>query len=104
MACSRLIVFDCAGERNGSNINKGNTTNNLLPKDFFFLSSSKTAYKTGSTIKVSIVAVIKPPTTTVARGLWTSAPAEVERAIGRNPNAAADAVNKTGLKIGRAHV
>ena len=36
--------------------------------------------------------------TTVARGRCTSAPAFVETAMGRNPKAAAKAVNKTGRK------
>ena len=54
-------------------------------------------YKTGSTTSVSKVAEINPPTTTVASGFCTSAPAEPETAIGKNPKAAADAVSKTGL-------
>jgi len=40
----------------------------------------------------------RPPITTVAKGLCTSAPAEVEMAIGKKPSAAAEAVNNTGRK------
>ena len=42
------------------------------------------------------MAVINPPMTTVARGLCTSAPREVETAMGMNPKLATDAVIKTG--------
>ena len=55
-------------------------------------------YSTGSTTKVSRVAEISPPTTTVAKGRWTSAPAEPESAIGKKPKAAAEAVRSTGRK------
>ncbi|MNR46200.1 hypothetical protein D3C85_1651370 [compost metagenome] len=48
---------------------------------------------------VNIVAVNNPPMTTVASGLCTSAPAEEEIAIGKNPKAAAAAVNKTGRNL-----
>ena len=47
---------------------------------------------------VNTVAVNNPPITTVANGRCTSAPAEEEIAMGKNPNAAAAAVNKTGRK------
>jgi hypothetical protein len=40
-----------------------------------------------ATEKRSIVELAKPPITTLARGLWTSASADVARAIGMNPNA-----------------
>ncbi len=43
-----------------------------------------------------MVAVTKPPITTVANGRCTSAPAFVDIAIGKNPNAAAEAVSSTG--------
>ena len=56
-------------------------------------------YKIGRTIIVKIVAVNSPPITTVANGRCTSAPAEDEIAIGKNPNAAAKAVNKTGRNL-----
>ncbi|MPN17574.1 hypothetical protein SDC9_164929 [bioreactor metagenome] len=48
---------------------------------------------------VSIVEVNNPPITTVANGRCTSAPAPVERAIGRNPIAAAPAVSITGRNL-----
>ena len=53
----------------------------------------------GSTTKVSRVEEINPPMTTVASGFWTSAPALVEMAIGRNPNEATNAVITTGLSL-----
>ena len=58
---------------------------------------SKIAYKTGKTTIVKTVADTKPPITTVAKGLCTSAPALVDTAIGKNPKAAAAAVKTTGL-------
>ena len=66
--------------------------------NFGFLNAfvSKTLYKIGKTIIVKIVAVNKPPITTVANGRCTSAPADPEIAIGKKPKAAAAAVNKTG--------
>ena len=48
---------------------------------------------------VKIVAVNKPPITTVANGRCTSAPADEEIAIGKKPNAAAEAVNNTGRNL-----
>ena len=75
---------------------------------FFFLNlnsfSSKIEYKTGKTINVNTVEVTKPPITTVANGFCTSAPAEVEIAIGKNPNAAAEAVSNTGRKRSRVPI
>ena len=47
---------------------------------------------------VSNVAVIRPPITTVAKGFCTSAPADVEIAIGRNPSEATAAVMMTGRR------
>ncbi len=47
---------------------------------------------------VSIVEVISPPITTVANGFCTSAPAEVESAIGKKPIMVDEAVNNTGRK------
>ena len=70
----------------------------ILKWGFLNSSSSKTLNKIGNTIIVKIVAVNKPPITTVANGRWTSAPADEEIAIGKNPKAAAAAVNKTGRK------
>ncbi len=69
--------------------------------NFGFLNSlpSKILNKTGKTIIVKIVAVNKPPITTVANGLCTSAPADEEIAIGKNPKAAAAAVNNTGRSL-----
>ena len=55
--------------------------------------------KTGKTINVKSVAVINPPITTVANGRCTSAPAPDEMAIGKNPKAAAAAVNNTGRSL-----
>ena len=48
---------------------------------------------------VNSVAVNNPPITTVANGRCTSAPADDEIAIGKNPKAAAAAVNKTGRSL-----
>ena len=56
-------------------------------------------YKIGRTYKVRKVAKIKPPITTVAKGLCTSAPSPVLKAIGKNPNEATKAVIKTGLNL-----
>src|SRR6266446_593065 len=50
----------------------------------------------GSTNKVSAVEVINPPITTVASGLWTSAPVPVAIAIGTKPSEATRAVISTG--------
>ena len=50
----------------------------------------------GNTTNVSNVAVISPPITTVASGFCTSAPAEVDNAIGRKPSEATAAVMITG--------
>jgi len=49
-------------------------------------------------INVNNVAEINPPITTVANGFCTSAPAEVDNAMGRKPNDATAAVMMTGLK------
>ena len=46
-----------------------------------------------------MVAEINPPITTVAKGRCTSAPAEVETAIGKKPIAAAEAVSSTGRSL-----
>ena len=48
---------------------------------------------------VKNVDVIKPPITTVARGLCTSAPEPVLKAIGINPKQATKAVIATGLSL-----
>ena len=56
-------------------------------------------YKTGKTIKVRMVEVINPPITTVAKGRCTSAPAEVDKAMGRKPIEATEAVIITGLNL-----
>ena len=52
----------------------------------------------GKTNKVKKVAINKPPITTVANGLCTSAPSPVLSAIGKNPSEATDAVINTGRK------
>ena len=54
-------------------------------------------YRIGNTSKVSRVAVISPPITTVASGRCTSAPAPVLIAIGKKPSEATEAVINTGL-------
>ena len=48
---------------------------------------------------VNMVEETKPPITTVAKGRCTSAPALVEIAIGKKPNAAAAAVKITGRNL-----
>lgn len=53
----------------------------------------------GSTKRVSKVAVINPPITTVANGRCTSAPAPWLSAIGRKPREATEAVINTGLSL-----
>ena len=55
-------------------------------------------YITGSTSKVSAVAVINPPITTVASGRCTSAPAPLLNAMGRKPSEATEAVISTGRR------
>ena len=49
--------------------------------------------------RVRKVAVINPPITTVARGRCTSAPPDVEIAIGKNPKEATAAVIITGRNL-----
>ena len=49
--------------------------------------------------RVRKVAVNNPPITTVANGRCTSAPPEVDIAIGKNPREATDAVIMTGLSL-----
>ena len=56
-------------------------------------------YKQGSTTSVKNVADNKPPITTVANGRCTSAPEELDNAIGRKPSEATAAVNSTGLSL-----
>ncbi len=53
----------------------------------------------GKTTKVSMVAINRPPITTVANGLCTSAPDPLLKAIGKNPKEATRAVIKTGLNL-----
>ena len=48
---------------------------------------------------VSRVEVIRPPMTTVASGLWISAPVAVETAIGMKPRLATSAVINTGRNL-----
>ena len=69
--------------------------------NFAFLPSflSKILNNTGKTTIVKIVAVNNPPITTVASGRCTSAPADDEIVIGKNPKAAAAAVSKTGRNL-----
>ena len=50
------------------------------------------------------MAVKSPPMTTVANGRCTSAPAEVETAMGRKPNMAAVAVSRMGRRRSRVAV
>ena len=50
----------------------------------------------GSTIRVSRVALIRPPMTTVASGRWISAPVSVAMAMGTKPSEATSAVIATG--------
>src|SRR3954471_23110590 len=52
-------------------------------------------YKSGIRNNVRMVDETSPPMTTVARGRCTSAPVEVDRAIGTNPRLATSAVIKT---------
>ncbi len=52
----------------------------------------------GSRIRVSRVAVSRPPTTTVASGRCTSAPGEVLKAMGKNPSISVRAVRITGRR------
>jgi hypothetical protein len=51
---------------------------------------------------VSIVELTRPPITTLASGLCTSAPVEVESAIGIKPKLATNAVINTGRRQRRA--
>ena len=67
------------------------------PPTFILLLLIKREYKTGNTINVRSVDEINPPITTVAKGFCTSLPAEVDKAIGKNPNDATAAVANTGL-------
>ena len=53
----------------------------------------------GKTNNVSNVATSKPPITTVASGLCTSAPAPLLNAIGRKPRDATNAVINTGRNL-----
>ena len=53
----------------------------------------------GRITNVRNVAVINPPITTVAKGRCTSAPPEVEIAMGKNPKEATAAVIITGLNL-----
>ena len=48
-------------------------------------------------MRVKRVEVINPPITTVAKGRCTSAPAEAETAIGKNPSTSVSAVKRIGL-------
>ena len=49
-------------------------------------------------MRVRSVETIRPPITTVARGLCTSAPADFAIAIGTNPSDATSPVSRTGLR------
>ncbi len=60
---------------------------------------SNMMYKTGNTNKVRKVAISRPPITTVAKGLCTSAPAPLLIAMGKNPSEATNAVTSTGLSL-----
>ena len=67
----------------------------FILKTYFF---SK-IIKVGIITIVNKVEVISPPMTTVARGLCTSAPAPVLKAIGIKPKQATRAVIETGLSL-----
>ena len=68
-------------------------------KPFILNDCSDIINKIGKTNKVKNVAINKPPMTTVAKGLWTSAPAPLLNAIGKKPNEATNAVINTGLSL-----
>jgi len=53
------------------------------------------------TRRVRAVEVTRPPTTTVARGRWTSLPAPVEKRRGKSPNAVVAAVGQSGAATRR---
>jgi hypothetical protein len=57
----------------------------------------KIGKRAGNTIKVNMVEVNSPPTTTVASGRCISDPTPVDSNSGIKPNAAINAVIKTGL-------
>src|SRR5690606_17092254 len=59
-------------------------------------------YKIGKTNNVRSVDEMIPPITTVASGLWTSAPVPVLSAIGTKPRLATNAVIKTGRRRTKA--
>jgi hypothetical protein len=64
------------------------------------VSASKThSYRTGSSINVSKVEVTSPPMTTEAKGRCTSEPIEVEKAMGKKPMLATQAVINTGRSL-----
>src|SRR5690606_12933958 len=60
--------------------------------------SSSHSYITGSRISVNKVELIRPPTTTVARGRCVSAPTPLDSNIGTNPRMATLAVINTGRR------
>lgn len=60
------------------------------------------SYKTGKNINVSNVNVINPPITTVANGLCTSESIDADKAIGKKPKLATQAVMSTGRRRRRA--
>src|SRR5690606_31405976 len=91
IACSRLIVLSCPKLTSGKAM-KSRARSGFGGGKGPLLSRSTIAYNTGNTTKVRMVAVISPPTTTVAKGRCTSAPAELDMAMGRKPRAAAEAV------------
>ena len=57
------------------------------------------SYRTGRSSRVNKVEVKSPPRTTLARGRWTSAPVDVESAIGMKPKLATQAVISTGRSL-----
>jgi len=54
--------------------------------------------KIGSIISVRAIEVIRPPTTTIASGFWSSAPVPVAQIIGSNHITEVNAVMSTGLR------
>ena len=57
------------------------------------------ANSTGNTNSVKNVAVTNPPTITLARGFWISAPTPFDSSMGIRPSAEVIAVINTGLSL-----
>ena len=97
-ACSTEILWSCdcptTGTRKIKAITSALTPLLILRYDF----RSKIAYKNGNTQGLARLrkSIHPPPRSLSALNLSTS---RVEIAMGKNPNAAADAVNKTGRNL-----